>query len=112
MSIFGKISVGIDKMLKAPRIRIRNAKTTKVYGRRRASRTIHIRLVLAPEPVYARLDCILNDSTNVIVQSIPAHRVKRPKRRNRPGAFLRTYKVTLSNVCLYRRRTGKRSKQF
>ena len=30
MSIFGKISVGIDRMLKTPRIRIRNAKTAKV----------------------------------------------------------------------------------
>jgi hypothetical protein len=47
--MFGKISVGIDAMLKTPRIRIRKAKTTKVYGRRNASRTIHIiGLFLAP----------------------------------------------------------------
>jgi hypothetical protein len=30
MSIFGKISVGIDSMLKTPRIRIKSAKTAKV----------------------------------------------------------------------------------
>ncbi len=42
ISIFGKMSVGIDVMLKAPSSRIRNAKTAKVYGRRSASRTIHI----------------------------------------------------------------------
>jgi hypothetical protein len=38
----GKISVGIDRMLYAPRIKIKRAKTAKVYGRRNASRTIHI----------------------------------------------------------------------
>src|SRR5450432_1224977 len=49
--MLGKISVGIDSMEKMPRIRIKNAKTTKVYGRLSASRTIHIiGLVLAPEP--------------------------------------------------------------
>src|SRR5580693_4967429 len=53
--MFGKISVGIEKMLKTPNSRIRNPKTAKVYGRRRASRTIHIiRLVLAPELGYPR----------------------------------------------------------
>jgi hypothetical protein len=30
ISMFGKISVGIDRILKAPRIKIKNAKTTKV----------------------------------------------------------------------------------
>jgi hypothetical protein len=52
MSMFGKISVGIDTMLYAPRIKIKSAKTANVYGRRSASRTIHIiGLVLAPEAV-------------------------------------------------------------
>src|ERR1019366_7840075 len=50
MSILGKISVGIETMLKTPRIKLKSAKTAKVKGRRHASRTIHIRLVLAPEP--------------------------------------------------------------
>src|SRR5665213_772458 len=49
ISMFGKISVGIERMLKTPRIRIKSAKTTKVYGRRSASRTIHIGLLPAPE---------------------------------------------------------------
>ena len=40
--MFGKMSVGIDTMLYAPKIRIKSAKTAKVYGRRSASRTIHI----------------------------------------------------------------------
>jgi hypothetical protein len=51
MSMSGKMSVGIDRMLKTPRRRIKKPKTAKVYGRRSASRTIHIiGLVLAPEP--------------------------------------------------------------
>ena len=50
--MFGKMSVGIDTMLYAPRIKIKSAKTANVYGRRSASRTIHIiGLVLAPEAI-------------------------------------------------------------
>ena len=47
--MLGKMSVGIDSMLNTPRIKISSAKTTKMYGRLRASRTIHIiELVFAP----------------------------------------------------------------
>src|SRR5260370_6344724 len=42
MLIFGKISVGVRKTASAPMIRMRMAITTIVYGRRNASRTIHI----------------------------------------------------------------------
>jgi hypothetical protein len=40
--ILGKISVGVRMIAKRPRITIRIDATTKVYGRRIASRTIHI----------------------------------------------------------------------
>src|SRR5688572_3163554 len=42
MSISGKISFGVRKMDRSPRTTIRTDITTKVYGRRRARRTIHI----------------------------------------------------------------------
>src|SRR5262245_59340926 len=42
MSISGKMSVGIRRMVTPPRMMTSIAATTKVYGRRRASRTIHM----------------------------------------------------------------------
>src|ERR1700722_1842865 len=41
MLMFGKISVGVRTAASAPKIAIRNDKTTKVYGRRRAICTTH-----------------------------------------------------------------------
>src|SRR5882724_11342492 len=43
MSILGKISVGVRKTVNGPTISTRSATTTKVYGRRSASSTIHMR---------------------------------------------------------------------
>src|SRR5689334_24279742 len=40
--ISGKTSVGMREIVTAPSTNIRRAETTKVYGRRSASRTIHI----------------------------------------------------------------------
>ena len=42
MSMFGKMSVGVRRMLATPSITIRTAITMNVYGRRRARRTIHM----------------------------------------------------------------------
>src|SRR5271167_1296755 len=42
MLIFGKISVGVLSTARGPRIINRSARTTQVYGRRNARRTIHI----------------------------------------------------------------------
>src|ERR1700691_1422165 len=42
MSIFGKMSTGVRTIDTTPRIRIRIEATIKVYGRRNASRTIHM----------------------------------------------------------------------
>src|SRR5206468_12447060 len=42
MSILGKMSTGIVTMDSTPRTAINRASTTNVYGRRRASRTIHM----------------------------------------------------------------------
>jgi len=42
MSMFGKISIGVVYTASVPRIRISKDITTKVYGLRRAKRTIHI----------------------------------------------------------------------
>src|SRR5690242_19266912 len=42
MSIYGKISTGMLTMEAPPRMAMRMAITTKVYGRSSASRTIHI----------------------------------------------------------------------
>src|SRR5215210_5852490 len=42
MSIFGKMSTRIVTTDRTPATAINSASTTKVYGRRRASRTIHI----------------------------------------------------------------------
>src|SRR5438094_6413682 len=42
MSIYGKISTGMVTTADPPRIAIRMAMTTNVYGRPNASRTIHI----------------------------------------------------------------------
>ena len=42
MSIYGKMSTGMLMIALAPRMAISTAITTKVYGRRRANRTIHI----------------------------------------------------------------------
>ena len=44
ISMYGKISTGIVTMAVQPRMAIRIDITTNVYGRARASRTIHIRL--------------------------------------------------------------------
>src|SRR5437899_12119229 len=44
MLIFGKISVGVRTIASPPMIRMRMAITTIVYGRRNASRTIHMGL--------------------------------------------------------------------
>ena len=38
----GKISFGVRKMERTPAIRIKMARTMKVYGRRKANWTIHI----------------------------------------------------------------------
>src|ERR1700740_463895 len=42
MSIFGKMSVGVRTIARPPKIKIRIATTTNVYGRFSASFTIHI----------------------------------------------------------------------
>src|ERR1700722_12087909 len=42
MLMFGKMSVGVRRAAVVPKIRINSAMTTKVYGRRNASRTIPI----------------------------------------------------------------------
>src|SRR5258708_2565771 len=42
MLIFGNISVGVRMIASGPRMRRSMARTTNVYGLRRASRTIHI----------------------------------------------------------------------
>src|SRR3954462_12455241 len=61
MSMIGKISVLIVSMLTIPRTRISTAMTTKVYGRRSASRTIHIAegpsWVMMPDYLYD--DCLM-----------------------------------------------------
>ena len=43
MLIAGKMSMGMEVIDTTPRTAINSASTTKVYGRRRARRTIHIR---------------------------------------------------------------------
>jgi hypothetical protein len=43
MLIFGKISVGVPNTERTPKIAIRIAMTTKVYGRESASRTIAVK---------------------------------------------------------------------
>src|SRR5258708_16549332 len=42
ISIFGKISVGVRRIMTGLRTKISTARTMKVYGRSRATRTIHI----------------------------------------------------------------------
>src|SRR3984893_13508223 len=42
MLMLGKMSVGVRAIVNGPTIRISRARTTNVYGRRRATRTIHI----------------------------------------------------------------------
>jgi hypothetical protein len=42
ISMFGKMSVGVRRIETTPRIKSRMDATTKVYGLRSASRTIHI----------------------------------------------------------------------
>src|SRR5262249_40839166 len=42
MLMSGKISVGVRAIVSAPRMPMRSASTVKVYGRRRARRTIHM----------------------------------------------------------------------
>ncbi len=42
MLIYGKMSIGMETIETTPRTAISSARTTKVYGRRSASRTIHI----------------------------------------------------------------------
>src|SRR2546429_5277266 len=42
MLIAGKMSIGMERIETTPRTGINSARTTKVYGRRSASRTIHI----------------------------------------------------------------------
>src|SRR5690349_16468873 len=44
MSTSGKMSVGVQTIISTPRIATSIDATTNVYGRRRARRTIHIRL--------------------------------------------------------------------
>src|SRR5207245_4160876 len=51
MSISGKISVGVVTIAEIPSNRIARPITTKVYGRRSASRTIHMR----PGPPFPML---------------------------------------------------------
>jgi hypothetical protein len=43
MLIFGKISVGVPIAERTPKIAIKIAMTTKVYGRARANRTIALK---------------------------------------------------------------------
>src|ERR1700739_352945 len=42
ISIFGKISVGVRRIMTGLKTKISTARTMKVYGRSRATRTIHI----------------------------------------------------------------------
>src|SRR5258706_9063960 len=52
MLMLGKMSVGVRRITSGPERRMRSATTAKVYGRRRASRTIHIacRVLRPPAP--------------------------------------------------------------
>src|ERR1700720_1372599 len=52
ISIFGKMSVGVRSITSGLRTKISSAKTIKVYGRLRASLTIHIYLILDVEPSH------------------------------------------------------------
>src|ERR1700730_16364258 len=58
ISMFGKMSVGIVTIDRSPSTAISSATTTNVYGRRRASRTIHMTVVpeatIAPGPVVRK----------------------------------------------------------
>src|SRR5580698_2908638 len=54
ISMFGKMSVGIVTIDRSPSTAISSATTTNVYGRRRASRTVHMAVpeaTIAPRPV-------------------------------------------------------------
>src|ERR1700692_2803254 len=42
MSMFGKISVGVRRIMTGLKTKISTARTMKVYGRSRATRTIHM----------------------------------------------------------------------
>src|SRR5207245_10086007 len=48
MSMFGKTSLGVRAMVSGPIPRMSSARTTKVYGRWSATRTIHIDQASAP----------------------------------------------------------------
>jgi len=50
MSMSGKMSFGIPRIVTTPRMAMRNAITTKVYGRLSATRTSHI---MAERALYA-----------------------------------------------------------
>ena len=51
--MFGKMSVGVRRIATGPKMRSNIAATTNVYGRRSASRTIHIDYT-CPSEVYLR----------------------------------------------------------
>ena len=55
MSIFGKMSVGVRRMTAGLSKRIRIARTTNVYGRSRASLTIHMDVSLLRYGVHWKI---------------------------------------------------------
>src|ERR1700730_14140924 len=60
MLMFGKMSVGVRKIESVPRIKIRIASTTNVYGRLSATLTIHmIHALILPSDVGRTANCIV-----------------------------------------------------
>src|SRR5580700_5670743 len=85
MSISGKISVGIRAIVSAPRMTMRNAITTNVYGRLRAMRTSHM-------DRERNFSCTIELRKEVFARdSAPfghAERIFGPKRRTEAPKFL------------------------
>src|ERR1700730_6011211 len=97
MSMFGKISVGVRTIASIPIIRISIAITTKVYGRRNASRTIHMEyrsfssqlptdrqlvvrdlVIFQSAALQHRVRALANDCVNPVVRETALHRAAVP----------------------------------
>src|SRR5579864_3033479 len=68
MLILGKMSVGVRKISRTPIARMRMAMTTNVYGRRNASRTIHIESLPAVS-YFVDIFCRLADHRSTVLHA-------------------------------------------
>src|ERR1700730_17177139 len=74
MLMLGKMSVGVRAIVSGPTMRMSRARTTNVYGRRSAIRTIHIGQLILTHGPEATLQRLVTRGQDTVASAVAAPR--------------------------------------